>query len=273
MLQLPAFCGRLMRGEVTSIQSPELWEFGPLNVWECPFPPALVPIGYRESAFNSLYGSWLHWFGPRRQTWVKAFEDYRTELIEIGRSFEQFAIYHAIHYAECEGDDDALLVFLRECEFDEALLAETAKWFDVCGDGFERYAEHPAFKNDPALECVSEDVTKYRGDFPHPGMSAAQLWNCSGIEVSDELRASFPDQKGLPPWLQDYPREDIDRLFDDYLGQGKLWESWLCLNCGGWEGNAAVRAIRQLAERAGDPKFDVLASAWAEVHQDNDGLR
>lgn len=265
-LELPAAAISIASGEMELDFAPPRW---------CGFPPALLPFAWTSSGI--VNGYWKHWFVPDRRLTIVEFFGHtmfsRALLaMEVARTLPQWACIRILQQLSCSDELSEESNALAEA----ACVDDVSRLEELCeerGDDLEALRDHPTFHGDPPQSCF-EDLTLYPGDFPRPGIETDSrlLRRACGYEIHSRFGNGLPDperfrervaQSALaPPWLR---TADQKPVFASLLAIGDLAGAWLSLNSVGWRFTDAREAITQLAERAGNPVFSALASAWISL--------
>jgi hypothetical protein len=232
------------------------------------FPPALIPL-WSENTGPRYAGLWKHWFLPRQGTFVLCSVDESYRVMEIARTAEQlldWLLYYSL-YVDEDGEPE-----FRAFASAAAVTNYPAVRSLIETEGYEpaNLRSLPAFRHGPPLRsCLT--AAEYHGDFPSEWMllDRASLQRVCSLELPRRLLPVITKATVAPPWLA---ATEQARVFQGLLRAGDLAGAWLSLNSSGWMFSEAKKAIRQLADRAGDTAFSVLAEAWvAQPHESRGG--
>lgn len=227
------------------------------------FPPALVPFWSRPTDL-ATDGHWLHPLANRSATIVRCAPEDGFAVTEVARTSDQaFAALCLTLLSVFDGPTPELEHFSEQVDIDLAAL--NAVSLEV-GDDPARLVQYPPFRDDPPLAYAQHDMTRYRGDFPssHIPLTAESLRRLCGLEVDSVTRDAMIASGQAPPWLIE---AHMPGLFDRLLSDGDLAGAWMTLNSPGWTRQEAREALAGLADRVGEDRLSVLASAWiAEPH-------
>jgi hypothetical protein len=234
----------------------------------------MLPLTTTESGI--VRGYWQHWFVIGRQVTIVEFYGqtiFGRPLLamELARNFTQFLYIQLLRQLALFGDLDekskqcATAGGITDIEWLQSLAEEA-------GDDLGALLKHAAFSNNPPQSCF-EDVAAYPGDFPHSRMkvSSEALRRVCGYEVHSRFAEGRADPNYrqyvasleiAPPWLKTMSQPQV---FAELLGSGDLAGAWLSLNSIGWSFREARNALLALAERAKDPKFNMLAEVWVSL--------
>jgi hypothetical protein len=249
-------------------------EFGlPLDSMYAPFdcygfPPALIPL-WSDSTGPKYAGLWKHWFVPRQDTFVECYVDEGFKVEEVARTPEQlleWLLFYSLYVdedGEAEFQDFAAKAGVQDYTAIRAII-ET-KGYDL-----SHLQMLPAFRDNPPLQsCLLP--TQYRGDFPSEWMpfDNDHLRLVCSLELSTRIQKLVAKATGMTPWLANEKQIDV---FEELLRSGDLGGAWLSLNTSGWLFSEAKKAIRQLADKASDDVFGIVAEAWvAQPHESRGG--
>lgn len=232
------------------------------------FPPALIPL-WSEPSGPSYHGYWKHWFIERELTYVRMYVEWPIAL-ELARTPAQlFALVAIRAIVETDAVTPQVAAFaaavgIGNLDQIDAVSLDT-------GDDAPGLVRLDQFAADAPLACFS-DPASYGGSFPlstqPPGADA--LARTSQFELDADVLAGWLGDAGCPPWLSTRPQSRL-ALCRSYLAQGAFGLAWLTINARGWSIADARTAVAELAAAAGDPRFEVLASAWLSVANDSAG--
>lgn len=293
-LQLPPAAIEIARGDWES-------EWMEPAAWRA-YPPAFLPL-YQH--FDEDYGYWKQWTPGRRMTLVKhrgiravashlSIVEMYTEpdpsrvnemlVTEVACNLEQLFRICLLDWL-CNGPGE-WTDELRSFASRAGLTEEDVHWIERVSTSDYRpvaFLDHPLFREQPPLSCFEDDLTAYRGDFPHPRaeLTAERLRRICTYEIHSsfmyaacdsedpDLRAIIAERADAPPWFRTTNQKD---LFGQLLHARNLSGAWLCLNSFAWTSADAVQALQQLGGAAKNKTFDLLVEAYsASDHQEGDG--
>jgi hypothetical protein len=237
------------------------------------FPPAFVPLC--GMGYQGMYGYWLpNWFDDKRQRSIvelysgTTFGGYRLAM-ESACNFRQFAATLILVALTAEDERTPQIEkFAARVGIDVEVLDRIA---GDAGDDLEALLSLPDFAKRPPQSCF-QDPAQYPGTFPHYKMplTSESLRHCCSYEVHSRFRNGKFDPENFrqhvaslphaPTWLR---TDEQPPVFLQLLRQGDLHGAWMSLNSIGWTYGEARQALRRLADKVGDKRFDLLTELWS----------
>jgi len=240
---------------LTGAEAPPYW-YG--------FPPALIPL-WSQGGRPKYFGIWKHWFVDREPTFVEMYVAADRLTIEIARSSGQLLCFATISaIVEQDGLTADIRKFARLVGVEN--LDEINDVSLASGDNPSGFSELSQFRGHVPLNSIVES-SFYDGEFPlvRPDGSISGVESCCEFEMNSKAIQRASKTGVLFPWQKNgASRAD---WFAKALSEGRIGEAWLALNSRGWSIQDARLAIAKLAETAGDPQFNVLASAWLSASE------
>ncbi|MEM9595054.1 MAG: hypothetical protein AAGD06_12345 [Acidobacteriota bacterium] len=233
------------------------------------FPPALLPLWFKEGAF---FGYWRHWFCPERTTsLVEHVAEDSWYTLEVARSPDQLFARILLDRTDERGMDDDDLKFAEEVGLSDLVEGIEDAYARGYGDYHALVTLAPFTEVLAPLKCFEyAGKQHYRGDWPwlgDPEIVSRGKSLCE-YEVSDLPEQLEPLRQSLPPW---FGKGDKQPVFDALLAKSDFRGCWMCLNSIGWTYSAAKSSILRLAERVGDDGFGAFAEMWAgNYHEEYD---
>jgi hypothetical protein len=254
-LRLDERLGKLASGAIrvplVGAESPPTWYS---------FPPALLPL-WSHRVGPTYVGAWKHWFVDRKLTYVRMSVADGRLAVEIARTAEQLLVYAIIAaIREQDGVTERIERFARAMDVRDV---EGIERIARLGDGPASYVHLKPFASHVPLACVGDFL--YTGDWPLVASNGLHLnlGYCSEFELDPEQVVKARIGARLP-WLTTVERSRA-AWFEQCIRDKNFGEAWLALNARGWSIADAREAITRLAANAQDEQFDLLASAWLSV--------
>lgn len=220
------------------------------------YPPALIPLWSEGSIYVGL---WKHWFTNRPLSFVKVYVRAGHSVVEIARTPDQFFCYATISAIVAhDGVRPEIEQFARAACVSNVAEIDAASM--ISGDDPSGFTAVRQFQTDTPLATIA-DVARYDGWFPRKDFTTIITWwqHCCSLEVNDDVRAAWPENVLVPPWVA---APATPHMFRTYLRAGDYRSAWLTLNSASWALPDARFALDQLATAAGNDMFSTLASAW-----------